>query len=88
MLPSFSNDDYVLIFDSSLCRPPRINQVVLVNHPRLGKIIKRIAEYNTDKGYLLVGDNRQKSTSSQSMGWIQRSDIYGKVIWHIKAPKV
>lgn len=86
MLPSFSSGDYLLIFGSSLC-PPQINQVVLVNHPRFGKIVKRISKHHPDNGYLLTGDNPQESTSSQTMGWIPKERIYGRVIWHSKAPK-
>lgn len=85
MLPSFSNNDYVLFF-APFFYTPRINQVVLVEHPRLGTIIKRIASHHPYHGYLLAGDNPQKSTSTEAMGWIDASNIYGRAIWHIKAP--
>lgn len=83
MLPVFKHDDFVVSF--SCCNTHyRINDVVIVQHPSLGKILKRILSIE-QKSVRLVGDNLQQSTSTQSIGLQPLSHIQGRVIWHIRA---
>jgi phage repressor protein C with HTH and peptisase S24 domain len=83
MLPVFKHDDFVVSF--SCCNSHyKINDVVIVQHPTLGKIVKRIISIEK-KSVMLVGDNLQQSTSTQSIGPQPLSHIQGRVIWHISA---
>jgi hypothetical protein len=56
--------------------------VVVVNHPRYQKIIKRIKRVSDNQGYSLVGDNPQ-STSSQELGFVTQENIAGLVLLKI-----
>ena len=80
MLARFRDSDYVLAMGLPWLKF-KSGHVVLVLHSSLGLIIKRIfvAEFN---GYKLVGDH-PSSTSSEQMGWVKRSQIVGRVFYHI-----
>jgi nickel-type superoxide dismutase maturation protease len=83
MLPVFKPNDFVFSLSRYKSRY-QVNDVVIVQHPSLGKIIKRIK--NMEKNHvLLVGDNLQQSTSTKSMGRLPLELIKGRVIWHIRA---
>jgi nickel-type superoxide dismutase maturation protease len=60
-------------------KPLRSGDVVVVKHNGLEKI-KRIADINVDKIYIL-GDNMPQSTDSRHFGWISAEAVQGKVIW-------
>jgi signal peptidase I len=80
MLPNFSDQDYVVAMNwpySSL----QPGQVVLVLHPVLGLIIKRIFVIDF-RYYKLVGDH-SSSISPEQMGWVERAQIIGRIICHI-----
>ena len=88
MSPSFLPGDYVL----SLKLPfqwLRPDQVILVKHPELGLMIKRILTVNNqDPSHLqLIGDNLALSTSTQAIGQVKPSQVLGKVICRISAAK-
>lgn len=55
--------------------------IVLVNHPRFGRIVKRAIDVGTGSLWL-EGANAQ-SLSRESMGPIERSHINGKLIYQI-----
>ena len=83
MLPVFKHNDFVVSF--SCCNSHyKINDVVIVQHPTLGKIVKRIISIE-QKSVMLVGDNLLQSTSTQAMGSQPLSHIQGRVLWHISA---
>jgi len=83
MLPVFKHDDFVVSF--SCCNSHyKTNDVVIVQHPTLGKIVKRILSVE-QKSVMLVGDNLPQSTSTQAMGSQPLSHIQGRIIWHISA---
>lgn len=81
MSPQFRHDDYVvsLRWPRRYLRPGR---VVVIRHPALGTIIKRIAEIRADGCIALSGDN-PASTSREAMGWVTPDRVIGQVIWHI-----
>ena len=55
--------------------------VVLVSHPRFGRIVKRAIDVGADSLWL-EGANA-KSLSRESMGPIERSHITGKLVYQI-----
>lgn len=84
MTPTFSQGDYVLCLTWPLFSLAE-SQVVVVNHPKYQTIIKRIKrikKISDKKGYFLVGDNPQ-STSSQELGFVTQENIAGLVLLKI-----
>jgi nickel-type superoxide dismutase maturation protease len=63
-----------------LFRKPKVDDIIALYDPRDRKVlIKRIVKID-DKGYFVMGDNKNSSTDSRIFGMIKRSDIIGKVI--------
>lgn len=81
MTPNFLHDDYVLIFRWRFSRY-RPGDVVVVRHPSLGTIIKRIVERDAQGRLLLAGDN-PASTDSASIGWQPQDRLLGSVWWRL-----
>ena len=63
----YKKDDVVLFFDN------------IITHKLL---IKRINTISEDKVYVL-GDNSKDSLDSRKLGWIDMSNIIGKVVWSL-----
>jgi len=76
----------------------KVGDIVAVNHPKYGHIIKRItqleyslASKSTDKRpqkhhitrLRLKGDNHIASTSEEAMGWVEAHNLIGKVIYQL-----
>jgi nickel-type superoxide dismutase maturation protease len=83
MLPVLKPNDFVF----SLPRYKshyQVNDIVIVQHPSLGKIIKRIKSIEK-KHVQLVGDNLEKSTTTEALGSQPLHLIKGRVILHIKS---
>jgi nickel-type superoxide dismutase maturation protease len=57
----------------------RIGDVIIFVHDGKEKI-KRIANVNGDEFYVL-GDHDRASTDSRQFGWVERSNVVGRVIW-------
>jgi nickel-type superoxide dismutase maturation protease len=64
-----------------------LGDVVIVLSNNL-EIVKRISKIDGQRFYI-VGDNPGSSTDSRTLGWFDKSQIIGKVIWpkHIKMHK-
>ncbi len=85
MSPSLLPGDYVITWSASASRI-KIGQVVVVNHPRLGRIIKRVNQV-TDQGQLMLsGDNKLASTSTEDIGQVSAKHLIGLVKFHIRQP--
>ena len=82
MSPQFVESDYVLVFSRRNLKLKR-GQIVVVNHPFYGTIVKRIARVTRGNTLRLRGDNRQESTSTEALGEITQDQVIGKVVWHI-----
>lgn len=81
MSPTFNDGDFV-VSRRNFIRRYQAGDVVVVRHPTLGVIIKRIAAISTDYEFWLEGENPH-SINSAAMGWLASSCILGKVRWHI-----
>lgn len=82
MRPGFNHGDYVVTYRGRSNRY-QVGDVVVVRHPRLGVLLKRI-EATTQQHIWLQGDNPE-SLSAAQLGWVAYAHILGKVIWHIAA---
>lgn len=86
MLPTFSDGDFV-ITARPLFRSYRLGDIVAIQHPTLGGIIKRISHCSNDGTFLVTGDNHSASTSTLAMGDIPLNRIMGRVIFTIRQNK-
>lgn len=85
MSPSLIAGDYVITWRLP-ARRLRPGQIVVADHPKLGRIIKRIDQTTKDGHIVLSGDNRLASTSSEDIGLLPAQRLRGVVIYHIRTP--
>lgn len=86
MVPAFFDGDFVVCLNRKL-REAKQGDVVALNHPYYGTIIKRIEKIlENESQMLLSGDNKEASTSSKDLGRPPLGCCFGKVIWHIRTP--
>jgi len=81
MQPFLRSGDYVLA--SRLYLSIARNDLIVVNHPLYGRIIKRISSIDQVLGVRLSGDNKE-SVTSDDMGWVDLKQVDAKVIFLIK----
>ncbi|ROS05383.1 nickel-type superoxide dismutase maturation protease [Sinobacterium caligoides] len=86
MLPTFRSGDYVLALKRRRIALD-IGDVVVVQHPRFGTIIKRLTGITDGSTLLIAGDNRLASTPQPTLGSITPEQVIGKVIFHIAGQK-
>ena len=79
MLPLFVCNQRVVV-RKFLFQKPRVNDVVVVQHPNNNALLlKRIIAIQ-GKMYVVEGDNKQHSTDSRHFGAISKKHVIGKVI--------
>lgn len=83
MVPTLMDGDYVLA--RRIEGPPAPRMVVLIDHPRLGLIVKRIETLDEDGTVRVYGDN-PFSTSPEKIGALAPDTIRARAHWRI-APK-
>ncbi len=82
MVPTLNAGDYVLA--ATWLRRPRVRQLVVVDHPVFGIVVKRLARKDTD-GYWLASEN-SCGVSSSEMGAVAGNHIIGRVLFTIRRP--
>lgn len=85
MLPSLYPGDFVIGTRVYVCVSAK--DLILVDHPNYGRIIKRVAKVSHQKGIWLEGDNPNESVSSEQMGWVDLNQVCAKVLFSIKAKR-
>lgn len=93
MHPAITSGVFVLLWRWKIAKHRqrlRVGDIVAVDHPRYGKIIKRICEVDLDhRGQVsrlrLRGDNERASVSEAQMGWVDVENVIGRVIYVVKA---
>jgi nickel-type superoxide dismutase maturation protease len=78
MLPKMAGGDFVIISRLFFSLTP--GDIVVIDHPLYQRIIKRIEKTCSEKGLWLTGDNLSASVTPDQIGWIQKSQVKGKVI--------
>ena len=63
-----------------------VGDIILAEHPYKSsvKIIKRIAEIESDGKLQLIGDNPAQSTDSRTFGAVSIESIVGRVVCRLK----
>lgn len=79
MAPTLMPGDYLISWRSHQSRW-RIGQIVLLRHPHLGTLVKRISSVDQQGLLSLEGDN-PASSSSQTLGHVSPDAVIGRVIW-------
>lgn len=74
MLPVLHQGDYVLLLKWRIKK----GDIVVVNHPHFGEIIKRVKSIKNAK-VTLIGDN-SSSVNSEQIGQFSYDDLLGKVL--------
>ena len=83
MSPEYQEGDFVIITKASLfLRRLKTRDVIIFQHQHYGTLIKRIQNIS-DEGFYVVGAH-EESLDSRRLGPVQRQNIQGKVIWHIR----
>jgi signal peptidase I len=82
MHPTLCDGDYIIAHNYFL-KTLSIGDIVIVDHPIYGEIIKRLSYIDNADNLWLVGDGTD-TLSSQKMGAIPRSALAARMIWHIK----
>lgn len=82
MRPGYCSGDYVLAFRRAASEF-KVGDVVVLAHPALGRIIKRIKRVETNAMLAIEGDNHARSTDSEVLGRVSVRQVIGKVIWRI-----
>ena len=83
MSPGFNEGDFVIYMRKlTSWKAYQTLDLVVVDHPQYGIILKRIVAQNAQKQYLLQSDN-PKGISSTELGLCSDESIKGKVIYHV-----
>ena len=63
-----------------------VGDTIVFPHPSFGLLIKKVLSVNTETHYILVEGSHPHSLTSNQIGPIHLSTIFGKVMFHIKRP--
>ena len=83
LLPEYKEGDFVMLITSPFFSFKRGDTVVF-RHDEYGTMIKNIDSMSSDK--IHVVGTHPYSVDSRQFGPIERRDILGKVVWHIRQP--
>ena len=78
MSPTLAPGDYMIVTKARAIRP---GFVVLLDHPKYGRIVKRISSVNENL-ISLAGDG-PNSTASDAMGQVSLTAVQGRIHWAI-----
>jgi signal peptidase I len=81
--PAYRDGDYVLVSSLPiLWRGIHPGDVVVFQHPRLGRLIKLVERLEAGGKSVFVIGLDEFSSDSRTFGPIPRNRVEGKVIWH------
>ncbi len=87
LFPEYKEGDFVFISKVPLFFfPLKPGDIVVFRQPVFGVMIKMIEKLIPDEDRIYVIGTNENSVDSRRFGAIRKSDLLGKVIWHIKKP--
>jgi signal peptidase I len=87
LLPMYRDGDFVLASKIPyLFGTIMPGDVVVFRHKVYGTMIKKVQSVVPDKGEIYVVGTHENSVDSRQFGAINKRDVVGKVIGHIKRP--
>ena len=84
MAPTLADGDYVIGRRLSRRRPLRPGDIVVIDHPRYGRMVKRVATVDPDGSLTLKGDNAA-TVASVDIGRVQPKDVRN-LVWFRVSP--
>lgn len=78
MAPTVNSNDFVLCWQQRKVRF-KVGDLVVVDHPDLRFLVKRIVAMDSQLGVLVEGDN-PASFSCHQLGWLREERLLGKII--------
>ena len=80
MEPTLRAGDWIVV--SSLSRPPRVGEIVLVRDPRDPEnlMLKRVGEVS-DAACTVLGDRPEGSTDSREFGPVPLANVLGRALF-------
>ncbi|HTV22541.1 MAG TPA: S24/S26 family peptidase [Polyangiaceae bacterium] len=83
MSPTLENGDFVVALGAPLARQHRAGDVVIVDHARLGLIVKRIAELDPSGNWVQLEGDSAASTTREALGRVPCHHVKGRAILRI-----
>lgn len=82
--PFFVEGDFVVVSKIPfVLRKIKAGDIVVFRHPVYGTMIKKVERISPDGEEIFVLGTHPESTDSRQFGPLRRSQLTGKVIWHI-----
>lgn len=82
--PFFLEGDFVVVSKIPfVLRKIKAGDIVVFRHPVYGTMIKKVERISPDGEEIFVLGTHAESTDSRQFGPLRRSQLTGKVIWHI-----
>jgi nickel-type superoxide dismutase maturation protease len=82
--PFFVEGDFVVVSKIPfVLRKIKAGDIVVFRHPVYGTMIKKVERISPDGEEIFVFGTHPESTDSRQFGPLRRSQLTGKVIWHI-----
>lgn len=83
--PDFKDGDYVLVAKTPFpARHIRVGDVIVFQQPGYPRLIKRVKQVLNGGRAFEVRGTQVESTDSRNFGLVDRRQISGKVLWHIR----
>ncbi len=83
--PFFVEGDFVVVSKIPfVLRKIKAGDIVVFRHPVYGTMIKKVEQISPDGEEIFVLGTHPESTDSRQFGPLRRSQLTGKVIWHIR----
>jgi nickel-type superoxide dismutase maturation protease len=84
MMPEYSEGDFVLAAKIPFIFVLRPGDVIILQHPLYGLLVKRIEAISGDGQQITVLGTHPTSIDSRTFGPIAPQEVIGKVIWHVR----
>jgi signal peptidase I len=87
--PLFDDGDFVLVTKIPFFFFNRIRtgDIVVFNNSTHGMMIKKVDNYDRNKGELWVTGTHRESVDSREIGPVDEDDLVGKVVIHFRSPR-
>ncbi len=87
--PFFLPGDYVITVKASwVLNNLKVGNVIVFNHLDYGVLVKIITSIDPVKQIVIVSGTHPDSIDSKTFGPVKFQEVSGKVIWHIKKPRI
>jgi len=87
--PFFLPGDFIITIKTSrILKNLQVGNVIVFNHSDYGVLIKKINSIDPENQLIFVSGTHPESIDSKAFGPVNFQEVSGKVIWHIKKPRL